>query len=521
MNIRRKKYIASKNGKIRTAAQTAAFMLIFTLGSKLFGFVREMVMAGCFGASYITDAYVMSVAIPTMILGGIFAAVETAYMPLLSETIEKEGQERANFFTSETMTLLFFVSIMASIIGFLFSNQIVAILASQFPARTAHLTSVYIKVTFTYLLFISISGVLETYLRYKNIFFVQIIIGYVQNVAIILAIFVGAYYNYYLLILGGLVGYAIRLVSIWYVASNNGFKYNMSFHFWRTSKQILALSLPVFIGSGINQINVFVDKTLAAGLQEGSVSALNYAYILTTLIISLTSAIIVTIIYPKMSRAQALEDYNSFNNMLSAGFDLVCIITVPCSIGAIIYSNEVVQVVYERGAFDTTATVLTQSAFMYYAIGLTFVALNTLLIQAYYSMQDMKTPVLYGAVGVIMNILLNLILIKSMAHNGLALSTSIAAICNTILLYFGLRKKYTKITIIKSSRKLVLVFIFSCIAVYTSKLIYNFIDNTIWMPRMVLLGLVIILAGLIYLILMRIFKFKEINLIKDLIKYKP
>ena len=110
-------------------------------------------------------------------------------------------------------------------------------------------------------------------------------------------------------------------------------------------------------------INQFVDKTLASRLVEGSISALNYASLLNNVIIDITITILATIIYPKLTQANSLKQYDRFNELVYKGFNVVVIIS-PFSLGAMVYSNQVVQIIYERGAFDITATAMTSSAFI-------------------------------------------------------------------------------------------------------------------------------------------------------------
>ena len=115
---------------IRTAAQTAVLMAVLTLVSKLFGFVREMIMANFFGASFITDAYAMSFTILTVLFGGIITAISVAYMPVYSRINENKGKQAGDQFTSSILNLLLAVSIMISVLGIIFSDQIIAVLAS-------------------------------------------------------------------------------------------------------------------------------------------------------------------------------------------------------------------------------------------------------------------------------------------------------------------------------------------------------------------------------------------------------
>ena len=505
----------------RTAAQTAMLMAILTLGSKLLGFVREMVMAACFGTSFVVDAYVMAQAIPGIITTGFFMAIDTAFMPLFSKITENEGENQGNKFTSEVICLVFAIATVFSIFGFIFSDQLVSIFALNFKGQVAELTGFYLKITFAYLFFTSTAGVIETMLRYRGVFLAPIIIGYSQNIIIITMILISARFDYHYLAYGMLLAFVVRLLLLSLISKRKSFNFEFSFKLGTTAKKILALSLPVFIGSSINQINFFVDKTLASGLPEGSISALNYGSILMGLITGLTVSIIMTVIYPKMTQAQALDNQEHFNQMVGTGFNLICIITMPCTLGAIAYSNQIVQIIYERGAFDSTSTSLTGMAFLFYSVGLIFSSLNSLFIQAYYSMHDMKTPMIFGAVGVIINIVLNLILVRYLAHGGLAFATSIAAICNTMLLYYGMKKKHSKVVIVRKVKDVIKVIVAAVVAVGSSLLVYYLVImpmvNIIFM-RVVQLGIAVAVAGVVYLVMLKVFRIEELKLLKQLIR---
>jgi len=508
---------------MRTAAQTAVIMGVLTLISKLLGFVREMVMANYYGASYVNDAYVMAIAIPGIIFTGIFASVSTAYMPLLSEKIEREGATVANMFTSRIINIFLIVSAISAALGLVFSDAIVGIFASGFSGETARLTSFFVKITFSYVFFSSTSGILDTFLQYKNTFFPQIIVGYFYNLIVIGAIILSAAFNHYFLPFGMLLAYGTRFLLLQFLAKKHGMQYRFSFRNKEALKVIVPLAIPVFIGSSISQISIFVDKTLASGLVVGSVGALNYANLLNGMIMTLSVTILTTIIYPRLAQANSLEDYTRFSDIVEKGFALIVMISLPFSLGAMVYSRQVVQIVYERGAFDPAATALTESAYFYYSVGLLFLALNDLLIRVYYSLRDMKLPMIFGGVSVIIDIILNLILVRYMAHNGLALSTSIAALCNTVFVLAGLKRKYPYIRIVESKGKIVKIACASILSVGISYVFYVSIilpmSHIIFM-RMVQLGLAVAVAGAAYFFLLRLFKITELELLRTVFKRK-
>lgn len=502
-------------------ARTAFFMALLMLISKFIGFVREMVMAGFYGTSYVTDAYVMAVAIPMILFGGIFGAVAIAYMPVYSKVVVEQGEETGNLFTSEIINLLIILSIISSILGIVFSDQITSIFASGFIGETAELCSFYVKITFSYVLFSSITGILEAYLQYKGLFLPQVIAGYLLSGTTIVIIIISAFTSHYFLVLGLLIGYIGRFIIIALITKRIGFRYTPSFNTANAINKILKLAVPVFIGSGMLQISAFVDKTLASGLNEGSVSALNYGLLLVNVITNLTIGILTTIIYPRLAQSNAEKDHSRFGGIISTGVTLIIMLAMPCTLGAMLYSNQIIQVVFERGAFDTTATTMTASAFFYYAIGLLFISMNDIITRAYYSMQDMKTPILCSGVGVIIDIILNLILVRFMAHNGLALATSIASACSTGLLYASFKKRNKEIIIIESKHKIVKIILASIIAVGMSGIAYYWVilplKGYIYV-RLIQLGLAVSIAVISYYIILRIMKIEEIKLIWQIIK---
>ncbi len=511
---------------MRKAAKTAAMMAVLTLGMKVLGFLREVFMAGFFGTSYIVDAYVMASAIPGILFAGIFTSVAVSYMPIFSRIVEDRGMEEGNRFTSEAITLTSFIALVSAILGIVFAGPLVTVLARGFTGETAILTVFYLRITFAYVIFTSATGLLESYLQYKGTFLKPVLAGYLQSGFVLAAIIVSAYYSHYLLAYGLLIGSILRLVALTFVARDRGFSYHPTRSVGKAAKEIMVLAVPVFIGSTVNQINSFVDKMLASGLVEGSVSALNYGYLLINMITAMTITIIVTIIYPRLTQSLAAADYDRFNDSISTGMNIIVIVSLPCALGAIVYSTPIVQLVYERGAFDGASTELTSGAFFYYAIGLTFIAANALLVKVYYAMEDMKTPVICGIFGAATNIILNLLLVGPMAHRGLALATSVAAVINAGLLYYFLRRKYPKVRIIANLDKVWEIALAAVGAIQVSWLAYEGVSEIVMLQSslsptafaILSLTAAVATAAIAYLVLLRFFRVRELSLLRDLIK---
>lgn len=497
-----------------SAVKTAIFMAVLTFTSKIFGLLREVVLANYFGTGYVVDAYVMATTILSVLFGGIIVAISTSYMPVFSRVIEEEGDIVGDKFTSQVINYIIIIAFTISIMGFCFSDEIVKIFASGFQGETANLTSFFVKIIFSYIVFYSISSILEAYLQYNGMFLPQIISGYCISFCIIIAIIFSSYTSYYYLAFGILIGHLFRSIIILYIAKKKGFNYYKKLNLTSKTKDVINLAFPVFIGSYISYINMFIDKTLASRLAEGSISALNYASLINNMIIGVTITVLSTLIYPKLSQANSLGNNERFNSLVEVGMNFIVCIAVPCSLGAMVYSKEIIQIIYERGAFGQVATAMTSSAFTFYATGLIFMSLNVYITKIYYAMHDMKAPMIFGAVSVVINIILNVILVQFMKHNGLALSTSIAAMCNTLLLGKGMKYLHKDISLITSRKKILKIVFSSIISVLVSFFIYNILIqyflNTLYI-RVIQFAISVIIAAFIYFLLLKLYRIEEVK----------
>ena len=497
----------------KNIAITAGMISILTLISKLIGFVREMVMAGYYGTSQISDIYVLSNTIPTSILGSVFMAVATAYMPLLAEK-DKEGH--ANKFTNQVITIMNIFALASVVIGCICSGWLVKLFG--YSGDAAKLAEFFCRIAFCFVLFSSVTQIQTSYLQYKGVFLPQIIAGYTLSTSIIVFIILSKKVNIYLLPFGYLVGYFLQMTVQWWFTRCVGYRHRIDLKLGGTALDIARFAPMVFVGSMVTYINQFIDKMFATSLSEGSVSSLNYAALVQSMIISVTSMVITTIIYPELARAAANGELKTFESMLKRGISLIIIITVPFSFGIIAFHNEVVQVIFERGAFESTSTEMTSAAFLCYGLGILFVALNTLVIQAYYSLKDMKTSVWCGMLGVVVNIAMDWLLIKFIGNAGLALASSLAALVNTCTLIMFFRKKNPDIHIIESGRKIVSVAVAGGIAVIAARIIYSALAYVMWMPRLCYLFAAVASAGIIYCAILWKIGIEEIDLVKRMLR---
>lgn len=499
-------------------AKTAAFMAILTMFSKVIGFVRELFMANYYGAGMINDAYVMSENIPNYLLAAIVSAVAAAYMPVFSRKYELEGPDEAHRFTSSLINLLVLVSSVIILFGEIFAADIVGFFAPGYSAEGQALTTVFLRMMFFVALLGIFISILGSYLQYRECFLPQIIFGYVQSLSIIAVIIISVHTTYYILPLGLITGYLLRSFFSMRLAYKLGYRHTRELSFGPDIREIAVMALPVFIGGYVNQINLFIDKMLASNLAEGSVSALNYGNLVVNVIMEVTVSIIATIAYPKFNQAVALHQYDRLGETSESAINLAAIITIPFTLGAMVYSEDAIQVLFERGAFDPAATALTGVAFRFYALTLFFAGTSRIITYIFYSMKDTKSALYCSVISVSTNIALNLLLVKKLGVAGLALATSIASIVNCLLLFFVFRRRNSDIRLLRSKRKLLLMVVFSAAAIGVSYAFYVYLAPVITVARMIRLGMAVIVAAAVYLALLGAARFEELELLKGLIR---
>lgn len=433
-----------KTGSGSHSLTLAALIVFFaTLLSRLLGFVREMVIAHYFGASAQTDAFLIAFIVPGIVANLVSLAVVSALIPVFTEYYIKHGEAEAWKMTSTIINLLFFLLILGTFFTALAAPFIVSFLGPGLSEATRELAESLIRFMSPAVLFMGLGGLTTALLNaYKN-FFPPAFAGLFLNIGIItFPVLFAKSYGALSLALGVVVGSFLQLLGQIPSLAKKFSYYKLSIDLKHSGvRQFFLLMLPFFVGTALWQINLVVDRVLASSLEEGSIAALNFGARVMDLPIGLFGISLVTALYPTLSQQVVEERLDQLRRTLSEALRILWFLLIPSSIGLIVLSEPIMRLLFERGAFDARATHMTSIALTYYSIGIFAHGANFILTRVFFSMKDFNTPVKLGAISVAINIILNLILIRYLAHGGLALATSIAAIVNFLLLTYALRKK--------------------------------------------------------------------------------
>lgn len=445
---------------VRSAGIVSAAVFL----SRITGLVREVVFANYFGAggSYVYDAFVTAFRIPNLfrdLLGE--GALSSAFVAVFSQQLESKGDPAARHLYNLLATILVpFVGIVCLILV-LFMPQVVDLMAPGFaevPGKR-ELTILMARIMTPFLLFIVLAAKAMGALNAKGKFGVPAAASACFNVVSVVAglaigFWLGPLWNIEPIVgmacgalLGGMAQYAVQIPSL----RAAGLRFRLAFDLKDPAlRKVLRLMLPAVVGASAVQVNVFVNTNFASQIADaagnvldGPVSWLNYAFRFMQLPLGLFGVAIASATLPAISRSAAAGRVEEFRETLSRSLGLVFLLTGPASVGLIVLRTPIVGLIYERNEFTAYDTQQTASALACYCVGLAAYAAVKVLTPAFYALDDARIPMLIAALSIGLNFGLNwtFIHVLDWRHSGLALSTSLVAILNFLLLFWFMRLK--------------------------------------------------------------------------------
>jgi len=427
-----------------------------TLVSRVLGLVRDMVLARWFGANANMDAFFVAFKIPNF-LRRLFAegAFSQAFVPIISEYREQRDHASVQHLVNKVGGTLLGVLSVLCVIGVLASPVLVTVFAPGFLYRDPaqfELAAVMLRLTFPYLLFISLvafaAGILNTYGRFAAASFVSV---WLNVVLIGAAILVSPHLAQPELALAAGVFVAGVVQVLFLVPSLKRIGLFPRPSWGRQDegvRRIMKLMLPGILGSSVAQINLLFDTLIASFLVAGSVSWLYYSDRLVEFPLGVFAIALSTVILPSLSRSHANDSTDEFSRTVDWALRMVLLIGIPSAVGLLLLARPMLVTLFNYGDFGISDVNMAGLSLMAYAVGLPGFMLVKVLAPAFYSRKDTTTPVRIAIAALLTNIVLNLLFVVPMVmldvpgpHAGLALATSLAAWVNAGLLFHMLKKK--------------------------------------------------------------------------------
>jgi putative peptidoglycan lipid II flippase len=413
----------------------------YTLLSRVFGFVRDILTAAILGAGPVADAFFVAQRLPNL-FRSLFAegAFSAAFVPLFAGTMAEHGKEAARIFAEDALAVLLAALLGFVLLGEIFMPAVMEVIAPGFsedPSKFA-LAVELARITFPYLLFIALvalqGGVLNSVDRFAAAAATPILL----NLFLIAALLMMDRFGWHD---GRALAWAVtgaglaQFLWLMFSCARAGLALRLPLpRLTPGVKHTLAIMAPGTVGAGVTQLNLLISTALASLLPSGSVSYLYYADRLNQLPLGVVGIAVGTAILPPLSRQIRLGHVTDAVVTQNRGLELALLLTLPAAVALALLATPILSVLFQRGAFGAADTAATAAALSAYAAGLPAFVLIRVLAPAFFARHDTATPVKIAIGTMAANLGLTLVLMQFLAHVGIALATTIAGWINALTL---------------------------------------------------------------------------------------
>lgn len=496
-----------------------------TLFSRIFGYIRDMLQAKYMGTGRSAEAFTIAFLIPNLLrrLTG-EGAMTAAFVPVFTHYKTKKTKEELWKFANVFFFNLTIIMALLAVLGIIFSPFLVKIIAPGFQSNPEkfELTVILTRYMFPYVFLICLAALVMAILNSFHKFFIPAFTPVLFNLSIIaLALILAgkaaepAYVFAGGVLLGGICQLGLQVPFVW----RQGMRFRPQISFSHPAvRQVAKLMLPGIFGAGIYQINLFISRMIASFLEEGSVPSLYYASRVQELTLGLFTIALSIALLPTFSELTAQHDIQRMKKILNFSLRMVFFVTFPAMVGLLILNRPIIQVLYQRGAFDTQSTAMTSSCLLFFALGLPFVSSVKILATAFYSLKDTKTPVYVAFFIMLLYISLSLIFMGPLRVGGIALALSVSSVFNFIGLFLLLEKKIGRIQkriLLTSTGKAVFSSGGMGLTVWYFMRMFDFSQQTFPSQLGILLAAIAI-GILVYVVMNLLFNHEDLRSMKDM-----
>ncbi|MGC8612241.1 MAG: murein biosynthesis integral membrane protein MurJ [Athalassotoga sp.] len=436
-----KRRIGSLIHSRQNMSQAILLITILTLVSKTMGFVRDIFIAYFFGTGSVMDAYLASQSPLGLINGIITGTIVAAFIPLFVRVIKSKNEEEAKHFSA---TIFYSTTLMlaaAVVLIAIFAPEVTHLFFPGFGKADHDMTVNFIR-------WMSFATVIGAMLSFVN--------GLLQSEKKFLAYpLVGLSFDF--IVIGTLFATkhlgAVSLALAWtlpptFIFIVLGFaerKYLNPFKIKRKipeTRDLYKMIWPLFFSSALGMLNTIVDRTFASTLETGAISSLSYANRVTSAANGVLGTPVTQVTYPSVASRAAENDIRGLTITTKRAMKLLAFFLIPVTFALFPLAKQVITLIFQRGNFTVESTMLTYPPLIAFSLSLFTSSLGAVLVQIYYSFKNTRTPMIFGMIGLGINIGLNFLFISHLKQTGLALSTSISSIYFVIVMLISLRVKF-------------------------------------------------------------------------------
>ena len=491
--------------------QTTLMLMFITVISKIFGFIREAVMASYIGAGDLKSIYTTANTLPVVVANFVAVGIISGFIPIYNKAKNEEGLESAEKFTSNIFNILMVFATIAIIIGLIFAKPFSKILSPDLDGETLNLAANYTRIMMFAVYAYLYSSVFRGYLNIKGDFFNPAVTGIIMNVIIIVfTILTGKTGNAYLLIIGALLGNILQYILFPKAAHDKGYHHNKVIDFSnKYVRQLMIIAIPVVISSAAGEISIIVDNSMASAyFGKASISKLFYAKTMLTLITGVITVSVTTALFPKIAELGQSGKINAMKKSISSSVVTTLLLVVPATIGMAVLAHPIIELVFERNAFTAEDTIAVSSLLISYAPFVIFQSISDVIDRGFYAVGDSKTPVVIVVIQQAFNVIFNIILIRFFGINGLAMATVVSTIVGSALMIYKFRDNFGSFKFKTALFSIIKISIVTAIMGLVANGMYKLLEDKLAHLLAVLIA--IFLAAIVYGFLILIARIPEV-----------
>ena len=506
------------------ATRTISIVMVITLIGKVLGLYRDHLMAVHYGtAGMEAKAFYVASRIPRVFFDVVFAsAIAACFIPVFSEYLTQKGKQEAFRFGGNFLSVMTLLTALLTGLGILFAEPLVTLFADGYDAQTAALAASLTRVMFPTVLFTGVAFSFVGILQAMDRFNIPALISTVSNLVIIgYFYFLDEDYGVYGLAAAYLAGWLLQALVQVPSLKQIGFRYHPNFSF-RTDgmRRAFALMGPVMVSTWVQPINLTINSRFGSHLYDGAgVSAMEYSTNLYLVIAGVFILSITNVIFPKLSRLTAQHQEAAFRDTLRQTVHGSLFFVLPMAAGLMLLARPLVSFLYGGGEFDEFSVSITSQALVWVSLGMVGYGLQNILSRSYFAKQDGRTPLVAGAVSILTNLGLCMVLTEPLGVAGLAISSTVSSTLYAILLLVPLELRGEGVlsrAFLGDFGKMLLAAVGMFAAVWLARTGLESLLPAGKLGEVVLLGLCAALGAAVYFLLAGLMRLEEMELARGI-----